>query len=73
MGAACVWRTQEGWTGRRYHQSTNKEVFDAETSDIYQALRALTSGRRAATDTRCLSTLPPPSTGPTAPDKITAR
>ena len=41
VGAACVWRTQEGWTGRRYHLGTNKEVFDAEAFAIYQALRAL--------------------------------
>ena len=41
MGAVCIWRTQEGWTGRRYHLGTNKEVFDAETFAIYQALHAL--------------------------------
>ena len=41
VGAACVWRTQEGWTGRRHHLSTNKEVYDAETFAIYQALRTL--------------------------------
>ena len=50
VGAACVWRTQEGWTGRRYHLGTNKEVFEVETFAIYQALRALDqrqeSGRR---------------------------
>ena len=41
MGAACVWRTQEGWTGHRYHLGTNKEVYDVETFAIYQALRTL--------------------------------
>ena len=50
VGAACVWKTQEGWTGRRFHLGTNKEAPDAETSAIYQALRALDqrqeSGRR---------------------------
>ena len=50
MGAACVQRTHEGWTGRRLHPGTNKEVFDAETFAIYQALRAFDqrqeSGRR---------------------------
>ena len=38
VGAACVWQTPSGWTGRRYHVGTNKEVFDVET---YQAPRAL--------------------------------
>ena len=28
-----------GWTGRRFHLGTNKEVFGAETFAIYQALR----------------------------------
>ena len=41
VGAACVWRTQEGWTGRRFQLGTNKEVFDAEVFAIYQALRAI--------------------------------
>ena len=41
MGAACVWRTQEGWTGRRFHLGNNKEVLDAEVFAIYQALRAI--------------------------------
>ena len=41
MGVVCVWRAQEGWTGRRYHLVTNKKIFDAETFAIYQTLRAL--------------------------------
>jgi ribonuclease HI len=41
VGVTCVWRTLEGWTGCRYNLGTNKEVFDAETFAIYQALRAL--------------------------------
>ena len=39
VGAPCVWRTQEGWTRRRFHLGTNKEVFDGETLAIYQAPR----------------------------------
>ena len=39
IGAACTWQTEEGWTGRRFHLGTNKEVFDAEVYAIYQALR----------------------------------
>ena len=50
VGAACVWRSAEGWTGRRYHLGTNKEVFDAEVFAIYRALHVLAqrqeSGRR---------------------------
>ena len=34
IGAACAWQTEEGWTGRRFHLGTNKEVYA-----IYQALR----------------------------------
>ena len=41
VGAADVWRTQEGWTGRRYHLGTKEEASDAETFAIYQALRSL--------------------------------
>ena len=45
VGAACVWRSAEGWTGRRYHL-----VFDAEVFVIYRALHVLDqrqeSGRR---------------------------
>ena len=41
VGAACVWMTQEGWTGRRFQLGGNKEVFDAEVFAIYQALRAI--------------------------------
>ena len=39
LGAACAWQTEEGWTGKRFHLGTNKEVFDAEVYAIYQALR----------------------------------
>ena len=39
MGAACVWWAQEGWAGRRFYLGT-KEVFDAETFVVYQALLA---------------------------------
>ena len=50
VGAACVWQSPNGWTGRRFHLGTNKEVFDAEKFAIYQALRVLDqrqeSGRR---------------------------
>ena len=35
VGAAYVWSTPGGWTGRRYHLGTNKEVLDAETFAIY--------------------------------------
>lgn len=41
MGAARVWRTPEGWTGRRYRLGTNKEVSDTEVYAIYRALRIL--------------------------------
>ena len=41
VGAACVWRTQEGRTVRRFHLGNNKEAFDAEVFAIYQALRAI--------------------------------
>ena len=37
IGAACAWQMEEGWTGRRFHLGTNKEVFDAEIYAIYQA------------------------------------
>ena len=37
--AALQWQTSEGWTGKRFHLGTNKEVFDAEVYAIYQALR----------------------------------
>ena len=39
VGAACTWRSPEGWTGRRYHLGKNKEVFDAETCATLSALR----------------------------------
>ena len=35
VGAACVWQSPGGWTGRRFHLGTNKEVFDAEVFAIY--------------------------------------
>ena len=35
VGAACVWRTQEGWTGPRFQLSTNKEIIHAEVFAIY--------------------------------------
>ena len=38
---ACVCQSPSGWTGRRFYLGTNKEVFDAETFAIYQALRVL--------------------------------
>ena len=41
VGAVCAWETPSGWTGRRFHLGTNKEVFDAEVYAIYQALRNL--------------------------------
>ena len=41
VGAACVWRNGEGWTGRRFYLGTNKEVFDAEVFAVYQALRTI--------------------------------
>ena len=41
MRAACVWQSPSGWTRRRFHLGTNKEVFNAETFTIYQALRVL--------------------------------
>ena len=40
VGAACVWREGETWSGHRFFLGTNKEVFDAETFAIYQALRS---------------------------------
>ena len=43
VGAACVWQSPAsgGWTGRRFYLGMNKEVFDAETFAIYQALRVV--------------------------------
>ena len=38
VGAAFVWRSAGGWSRRRFHLGTNKEVFDAEVFAIYQAL-----------------------------------
>ena len=49
-GAAFVWWRPDGWSGRRFHLATNKEVFDAEVFAIFQALLWLDqrqeSGRR---------------------------
>ena len=39
VGAACAWRTLEGWAGKRFYLGSNKEVFDAEAFAIYQAFR----------------------------------
>lgn len=47
VGAACVWRAQDGWTGQRFHLGTNKEVFDAETFAIYRALSTLDRRRES--------------------------
>ena len=41
LGAACIWRTQQGWTGRRYHLGSNKGVFDAEVFAVYRALSVI--------------------------------
>ena len=41
VGATCVWKGREGWTGRRFHLGTNKEVLDAEDFAIYQALQTI--------------------------------
>ena len=41
VGAACIWRTQQGWTGRRYHLGNNKGVFDAEVFAVYRALSVI--------------------------------
>ena len=41
MGAACAWRAQAGWTGRRFRLGSNKEVFDDKVFAIYQALRTI--------------------------------
>ena len=41
VAAACVWLSPSGWTGRCFYLGTNKEVFDAKTFAIYQALRVL--------------------------------
>ena len=39
VGAACAWRTQDGWAGRRFYLGNNKEVSDAELFAICLALR----------------------------------
>ena len=38
VGAAFVWRSSRGWSGRRFHLGINKEDFDAEVFAICQAL-----------------------------------
>ena len=38
VGAACVWKTREGWTGKRFHLGDNKEVFDAEVFAICSSI-----------------------------------
>ena len=38
VGAAFVWQSPGGWSGRCFHLGNNKEVFDAEVFAIYQAL-----------------------------------
>ena len=43
VGTACAWQTREDWTSKRFHLGDNKEVFDAETFAIYQALRVFDS------------------------------
>ena len=35
VGAACVWKTQEGWAGHRVQLGNNKKVFDAEILALY--------------------------------------
>ena len=37
-GGVCLEGPGEGWTGRGFHLSNNKKVFDAEIFAIYQAL-----------------------------------
>ena len=51
VGATFAWKRREGvWRGRRFRLGTYKEIFDAEVSAIYQALKAFNeaqgSGRR---------------------------
>ena len=41
VGAACVWQSPGGLSGCHFYLGTNKEVFDAETFAIYQALRVV--------------------------------
>ena len=52
VGAACDWQSPSDWTGRRFYLGTNKEVFDAETFAIYQALRIL--DRRQESGHQCM-------------------
>ena len=59
VGAACVWREGETWSGHRFFLGNNKEVFDAETFAIYQALRS--SDESLATTIQCSPTHRRPS------------
>lgn len=46
-GALTVEGLGRSWTARRFHLGNNKEVFDAETFAIYQALRIFDEGQEA--------------------------
>ena len=48
VGAACASRIPSGWTGRRYHLGTNKEVFGAEVYAIYRALSIMDQEQRSS-------------------------
>ena len=70
-GAVCVWEIPSGWTGRRFHLDSNKEVFDAEVNAICQALciadRREESGRQYtifADSTAEIGRIRPDSIGP---------
>ena len=41
VGAACAWRTQEVWAGRRYHLGSSVEVFEAEVFAYYRVLSTI--------------------------------
>ena len=41
VGAACAWNSDGEWVWRGFYLGSNKEVFDAETVAIYQALKIL--------------------------------
>ena len=43
VGAACAWMEGGAWSSHRFFLGSNKEVFDAETFAIYQALRTFDS------------------------------
>ena len=42
----------EGWTGRRYHLETDKEIFDTKTFMVNQALRCPEQRLESGTGTR---------------------